>query len=63
MTALARSCEIIHITIFLPTRWFSVNFHILADYNLSVCSMGRMVDELDTSLEAIEEEGGLIMKE
>ena len=33
------------------------------DYNRSVRSMGRMVDKLDKDLEAIEEEGRLILME
>ena len=62
MTALACLCVIIHITICLSTRWLVVNFHILAGYNWSMRSMGRMVDELEVALEDIEEEGGLILR-
>ena len=53
MTALARLCDIIHITICLPTRWLAGSCHILSCYNCSVLSMGRMVDELKTLLEDI----------
>ena len=63
MTVLVRLCAIINITIFMLTRWLASNFNILADYNLSVRFMGRMVDELETALEAIEEEGDLILDE
>ena len=55
MTALSRLCDIIHITICLTTRWLAGNFHIIADYDWSVPSMGIMVDELDMALEDIEE--------
>ena len=56
MMVLARLCDIIHITICLPTCWLTGNCHILAYYNWCVSSMRRMVDELETSLETIEEE-------
>ena len=46
MTVLARLCDIIHITICLPTRWLAGNCHILDYYNWSVRSMGRIVDKL-----------------
>ena len=63
MTALSRLCDIIHITICLTTRWLAGNFRILSNYNWSVRSIGIMVGELNTVLEDIEKEGGLIMKE
>ena len=58
MTASARFCAIIHIIVCIPTRGLEGNFHFLEDYNLSILSMGRMVDELETFLDAIEEEEG-----
>ena len=61
--ALARLCAIIHITIILMTRWFTVSCYIFAGYNWSMRSMGIMVDDLEMALADIEEEGGLIMKE
>ena len=54
MTALARLCAIIHITICLPTCWLAGNFHIISDYNWSVHSMWRTVDELETAMEYME---------
>ena len=53
MTVLARLYAIIHITIFISTRWLAGNFIIIANYNFSVPSIGRMVDGLETALEAI----------
>ena len=53
MTTLALFFTIIHITICLLTCLLAGNCHIIADYNSSVRSMGRMVDELETSLEDI----------
>ena len=63
MTALARFCAIIHIIICLKTRYLEGNCHIIADYKWYVRSIGRMVDELETALKAIEEEGDLIMND
>ena len=63
MTALARFCDIVHTIIYLLTCWLAGNCHIIADYNWSVRSIGRIVDELEMALEAIEEEGDLIIKE
>ena len=63
MMALARLCVIINITIYQPTRWLADNCHIFDHYNCFASSMGRMVDELETALEDISEEGGLILKE
>ena len=44
-------------------NWLAGNLHIIADYNWSVLSMGRMFDELEMALDYIEEEGGLILNE
>ena len=63
VTTLARLSVIIYITICLPIRWLSGSCHIIDDYNWYVCSIRRIVDELETALEAIEEEGGLILNE
>ena len=63
MTALARFCAIIHLKLCLTTRWLAGNCHILADYNWYVHSMRIMNEDLETAIEAIEEEGYLIMKE
>ena len=63
MTALARFCAIIHTTIYLTTLWLTCNDPIIDGYNWSVQSMGRMVDDLETALETIGEEGDLIMEE
>ena len=56
-----RFYDIIHITIYLTIRWLADNYHILDDYNWSVRSIGIMVDALETVLEAIEEEGLIIL--
>ena len=58
---MARFCSIIHIIVCIQTRCLEGNFHILDDYNRYVRSMGGMVDELETELDTIEEEGDLIM--
>ena len=63
MTTLARLCAIIYITICLTTCWLEGNFQIIDDYNWFVRSMGRMVNELETELEDIKEDGDIIMKE
>ena len=53
MKVLMRFCAIIHTPICLPTLWLAGNCHILDDYNWSVLSMGRIVDELETAIEDI----------
>ena len=63
MTSLKLLCAIMHITICLPTCCLSGNFHILADYNWYVRSMERIVNYLETAIEAIDEERDLILKE
>ena len=63
MTTLARLCAIVYTTICLTTCWLEGNFQIIDDYNWFVRSMGRMVNELETELEYIKEDGGIIMKE
>ena len=63
ITVLARLYDIIHITICLKTCWYAGNCHILSDYNWYVRSMEKMVDELETTIEAIEEDGVLIVNE
>ena len=63
ISALERLFYIIHITVCLSTDWLASNFHILYYYNFYVRSMGRMVGELETALEDIEEDGELILKE
>ena len=63
MTALARVCSIVHLSICLPIRWLAGNLHKLSNYNWSVRSMGRVVDLLETALESIENNGNLILDE
>ena len=63
MTALARVCTIIHLSICLPTRWLAGNSHKLSDYDWSVRSMGQMIDLLEKALEEIEKDGTLIVNE
>ena len=50
MTALARVCAIIYLSVCVPTRWLAGNTHKLAQYNWSVYSMGRMVDLLESGM-------------
>ena len=57
MVVLERLCAIIHITICLPTLWLSGNCRILADYNWFVRSMGKLIGDLETTIEDIEEKG------
>ena len=63
VTALEHLCVIINITRSLTTSWLAGNYHILDGYNLCVLPMGRTVGELETSIQAIQEEGDLILKE
>ena len=60
---LDRLCAIIHITIYLMTRWLEGNVQIIADYKWSEGSIERTFDDSETALEAIEKEGGLILNE
>ena len=50
MTALARLCSIVHLSICLPLRWLAGNSHKLERYNWSVRSMGHAVDCLEDAL-------------
>ncbi len=53
MTALVRVNAIIHIAIAVPTRWLAGNCHTLASDDISVRSMGRMLDMLEDALTMI----------
>ena len=63
MTALARVCSIIHLSVCLPTRWLAGNTHKLAEYKWSVYSMGRVIDLLEKAMKSIENNGQLILDE
>ena len=55
MMMFAQFSSIIRITICLMIRWLAGNFHNISYYNWSVCSMGIMVEELETELKDIKE--------
>ena len=57
MLALARVCVIIHLSIFMPTRWSAGNSHKLGEYDWSVRSMGKIMDISEESLEEHKEDG------
>ena len=63
MISLARVCSIIHLYIYLPTRWLAGNCHKLGNHNWSVRSMGIMVDILEQSLMTLENNGEYILDE
>ena len=48
--ALSHVCSIVHLAICLPIRWLASNSHLLAKYNWSIRSMGRVVDILESAL-------------
>ena len=63
MIALARVCEITHLSIYLPTKWLAESYHRLEKYNWSVRSMGKIVDMISVSLGMLEEDRANITDE
>ena len=61
IVGVSRLYSILHFSICLPMRWIAGNSHVLAKYNWSITSMGRVVDILESALEDIAQNGDLIL--
>ena len=63
MVALSRLCSILYLCICVPVRWISGKTHTLQNHGWGARSMGLVLDILETKLDEIRQDGGLILNQ